>query len=106
MLDLVGREVRLAARSGETIVGEASGPHQCGASLIIVRGSNGFYGCFTDRYKKAFCHAVDQIYILRIGKITFHRVHHDIRRSAGCLIYRKCVGQFRIHACESGRAQS
>ena len=60
---------------------------------------------FLNGPEKSLCQGIRNLHISAIGKISLHRMHHDIGAPAGCLIIRQCHGKFRIHDCKFRAAE-
>ena len=100
MLNFMRSKIWLTSCTGKAIVWKTSSPHQCSTCLVVIRSLNSNLCCLADCNEKSFCDTVDQVNILCICEVTLHCVHHNIRSSTCCLVNRKCICKFWVHACK------
>ena len=83
--------------SGQTLVREASCPHDLCAGGVVVRFPHKNTCVVDDSLHQRFTDAVCDLHSLDIDEITLHGVHEDIHTAALRLILRKAVGKLRVH---------
>ena len=86
-----------SAAAGQTIMRQTSCPHHFCPGIVVLRITDQNSCIFNYGTHQTFCNAVCNLHIPAICKITFHRMHQDIRTSACSLIIWQCHGKFRIH---------
>ena len=102
MLQLMARPVSaVRPTAGKPVVGKASCPHHLRSRVIMIGLFHKNPCVLHHSADQMFTDAVRQFHVVALIKVAFHRVHHDIHTSAGCLVFRQCHGKLRVHDRES-----
>ena len=82
-------------------MGETARPHKLGARVVVVRIGKSLFRIRHYGFEQPLAHTVQKLRVFGIGKIAFHRVHHDVHTAARRLIGGQRAGESRIHNGEA-----
>ena len=102
MFNAVAGPVLFPAHAAAVVVSDHAGPHDIGPRLIIIRIRD-YPGSLMDHgHQKAFDDTVCRLHFLRVCKIPFKQMGHDVRNAGRCLERRQRLSQLRIQDGKSG----
>lgn len=105
VLELVAGPVARRAAAGETVVREATRPHDLGARVVVLGVAQGRPGALDDGAHEPLGQRIGQGGVRLAGEVALHGVHEDVGRPAGGLVGRQGVGQLRVHHRKAAAAQ-
>ena len=73
-----GKVVPFVPAAGQTVVGQAAGPHDLRPGLIVLRIDVKDRSVFHDRAQEALRQRVRYLHLRTVGEVPFHGMHHDI----------------------------
>ena len=92
-----GKVVPFVPAAGQTVVGQAAGPHDLRPGLIVLRIDVKDRSVFHDRAQEALRQRVRYLHLRTVGEVPFHGMHHDIGAAGAGLIVRQGQRQLRVH---------
>ena len=100
--ELMRGKVLVAAKAGQAVVREGTGPHDLAHGRLVVRVLHGGGAVAEDDAQQRLGQLVGQIVVGDGVKIAVHGVHQDVAHAAGDLMVRQRRGQHGIENGEDG----
>ena len=100
MPQLMAQKILRSSKSGNSVMGNTSAPHDFTHSIIIFLILICLCCIFDQCTHQSFCNLICQFISMYRCEITFNCMHKNVYNSARKLVFWKCVCQLRIHNCK------